>query len=47
MLERWKQAIDKGEYISVMYMDLSKAFGTINYDLLLENWEPMVFQQEL
>ena len=35
MLERWKQAIDKGEYISVMYMDLSKAFDTINYDLLL------------
>ena len=25
MLERWKQAIDKGEYISVMYIDLSKA----------------------
>ena len=35
MLERWKQAIDKGEYISVMYMDLSKAFDTINHDLLL------------
>ena len=35
MLERWKQAIDKGEYISVMYMDLSKAFDTVNRDLLL------------
>ena len=35
MLERWKQAIDKREYISVMYMDLSKAFDTINHDLLL------------
>ena len=35
MLERWKQAIDKGEYISVMYMDLSKAFDTINHDPLL------------
>ena len=23
MLERWKQATDKGEYISVMYMDIS------------------------
>ena len=34
MLERCKQAIDKGEYISVMYMDLSKAFDTINHDLL-------------
>ena len=35
MIERWKQAIDKGKYISVMYMDLSKAFDTINRDLLL------------
>ena len=35
MLERWKQAIDKGEYISVMYIDLSKAFDTINHALLL------------
>ena len=35
LLERCKQAIDKEEYISVMYMDLSKAFDTINHDLLL------------
>ena len=35
MLESWKQAIDKGEYISVMYTNLSKAFDTINHDLLL------------
>ena len=35
MLERWKQSIDKGEYISVMYMNLSKAFDTINHNLLL------------
>ena len=35
MLERWKQAIDKGQYTSVMYMDLSKAFDTINHGLLL------------
>ena len=35
MLERWKQAIDKAEYISVMYMDLSKAFNAITHDLLL------------
>ena len=30
MLERWKQAIDKAEYISVMYMDLSKIFSCYN-----------------
>ena len=34
-MERWKQAIDKEEYISLMYMDLSKAFDTIIHDLLL------------
>ena len=30
MLERWKQGIDIGQYISVMYMDLPKPFNTIN-----------------
>ena len=35
MFQRWKKAIDKGEYISVMYMDLSKTFDTINHDFLL------------
>ena len=35
MLERWKEVIDKGESISVMYKDLCKAFDTINHDLLL------------
>ena len=35
MLERWKQTNEKGGYISVMHMDLSKAFDTISLDLLL------------
>ena len=35
MLERWKETTDKGEYMSLKYMDLSKAFDTINHDLLL------------
>ena len=35
MLKRWKQAIDKGEYISVMYMNFSKAFDTLNHGILL------------
>ena len=33
MLEKQKQAIDKGGYIYV-FMDFSKAFDTINHDLL-------------
>ena len=47
MLERWKQATDKGEYISVMYMDISKAFDTINHDLLLAKLRAYGFQQVL
>ena len=35
MLEKWKNALDKGEYVCVLFMDLSKAFDTINHDLLL------------
>ena len=46
-METSYQSIDKGEYISVMYMDLSKAFGTTNHDFLLQNCVPMSFQQVL
>ena len=35
MLEKWKNALDKAEYICVLFMDLSKAFDTIDHDLLL------------
>ena len=35
MLEKWKRALDKGEYVSALFMDLLKAFDTINHDLLI------------
>ena len=34
-LEKWKNALDKGEYACVLFMDMSRAFDTINHDLLL------------
>lgn len=34
MLEKLKQAIDKGIYISLVFTAISKAFDTINHDLL-------------
>ena len=35
MLEKWKKALDKEENMSAIFMDLSKAFDTINHALLL------------
>ena len=35
MLEQWSRALDKGEYVSALFMDLSKAFDTINHGLLI------------
>ena len=35
MLENWKSALDKSESACALFMDLSKAFDTINHDLLL------------
>ena len=35
MIEKWKAALDKREYSGAIFMDLSKAFDTLNHDLLL------------
>ena len=35
MLEKWKKAVDNEEYASLLFLDLSKVFDTINHDLLL------------
>ena len=35
MIEKWKESRDKGGYAAAVLMDLSKAFDTINYKLLI------------
>ena len=35
LLEKWKKALDKGENVCTIFMDLSKAFNSVNHNLLL------------
>ena len=35
MLEIWKKVLDKGGYICAIFMNISKAFDTLNHDLLI------------
>ena len=35
MLELWKEALDKGYSVAGIFMDLPKAFNTLNHDLLI------------
>ena len=39
MLENFKEVLDKGNSVSGIYMDLSKAFNTLNHDLLIAKLE--------
>ena len=41
-----ERAIDNGEYVSELFMDLSKAFGTINHDLMIAKLRAYGFSKE-
>ena len=46
MLEKWKNTLDKGGFVCAIFMDLSKAFDTLNHDLLITKWGAYGFQED-
>ena len=43
MLENFKKTLDKGNSVSVIFVDLSKAFDILNLDLLIAKLESSGF----
>ena len=46
LLEKWEMGIGKGNYVSALFLKLSKTFGTINHDLMLAKLNAYGFSQE-
>ena len=46
MIENWKKQLDNGEKVGVIFMDLSKAFHTINHSLLLARLKAYGFSNQ-
>ena len=46
MIKTWKKQLENGENIEVIFMDLSKAFDTINLSLLLTKLKVYCFPDQ-
>ena len=46
MLEMWKNTLEKRGYVSTVFMDLSKAFDTLNHNLLITKLGAYGFERD-
>ena len=46
MIEKWKLALDNSKYAGAVFMDLSKAFDTLNHELLIAKLEAYGFEKQ-
>jgi hypothetical protein len=43
MIDRWLKAVDKGELIGAVFLDLAKAFDLLDHELLLQKLQKCKF----
>ena len=46
LLEKWENTLDKGGFVCAIFLDLSKAFDIMNYDLLIAKLGAYGFQED-